>query len=219
MPSEKKLSLTIPAGNVELQADLIIPFEARGLVIFAHGSGSSRFSSRNNFVAAKLRERLFGTLLLDLLTEKEDEFYASRFDISMLTYRLTAVVRFLEKHDTASHLPMAFFGASTGAAAALRSAAVLGQSIRAVVSRGGRPDLALDKLSLVHVPVLLLVGSLDSEVITLNQMALRKIGSSQKELEIISGASHLFEEQGKLERVAALAGDWFEEFVPNPVVA
>ena len=142
----------------------------------------------------------------------------NRFDISLLTNRLTEVVKYLEKYSSASQLPIGFFGASAGAAAALRAAAILQKSVRAVVSRGGRPDLAMDKLAVVNVPVLLIVGSLDTDVITMNQMALPKIGSNQKELEIISGASHLFEEPGKLERVAELAGDWFEEFVPNPVL-
>jgi putative phosphoribosyl transferase len=217
MPAEIKSSLHIPVGDIVLPAELIIPYEARGLVLFVHGSGSSRFSSRNMFVAERLRERLFGTLLFDLLTAKEDEVYSTRFDISLLTQRLTEVTRWVERYSLSKGLPLAYFGASTGAAAALKAAAVFGDKISAIVSRGGRPDLAMDVLPKVNSPVLLIVGSLDSDVITLNQMALKKIGSNQKELEIISGASHLFEEPGKLERVASLAGDWFEEFVTSAV--
>ncbi len=210
--------IKIPTGKVELEGDLIIPYEAKGLIVFSHGSGSSRFSSRNNMVALKLRHRNFGTLLFDLLTEEEDTVYANRFDIPLLTNRLVIVTEWLMKQEFMRGIPIAFFGASTGAASALRAAAELGDKIKAVVSRGGRPDLAADRLADVKVPVLLVVGSLDTDVIPLNQLALRKLGSKEKELEIVPGASHLFEEQGKLEKVADLAGEWYETYVTDKVI-
>lgn len=210
--------IKIPAGKVELEGDLIIPFEAKGLVVFSHGSGSSRFSSRNNMVALKLRHRNFGTLLFDLLTEQEDQVYANRFDIPLLTARLVAVTEWLMKQEYTRGIPISFFGASTGAACALRAAAELKDVINSVVSRGGRPDLAMDRLPDVKAPVLLIVGSLDTDVIPLNQMALRKLGSKDKELEIIPGASHLFEEPGKLEKVADLAAEWYETHVSDKVI-
>jgi pimeloyl-ACP methyl ester carboxylesterase len=211
--------ITIPAGKVELEGEMIIPYEAKGLIIFSHGSGSSRFSSRNNMVAMKLRHHNFGTLLFDLLTEEEDQVYSNRFDISLLTNRLVAATEFLMEHDLTKSIPLSYFGASTGAASALRAAAEIGPKIKAVVSRGGRPDLAMDKLAQVKSPVMLIVGSLDTDVISLNQLALRKLGSAKKELEIIPGASHLFEEPGKLEKVADLAADWYEKFVADKVIA
>ena len=218
MKSPYKSSLTIPAGNVSLEGELVIPFEAKGLIVFAHGSGSGRFSARNNMVASKLRQHLFGTLLFDLLTEREDTQYENRFDIGLLTNRLVQVTHWLKQHEITKSLPVAYFGASTGAASALRAAAELKDHVKAVVSRGGRPDLAMDRLASVNCPVLLIVGSLDTDVITLNQLALRKIGSDDKELEIVPGASHLFEEPGKLEKVADLAIGWYEQFVPDKLL-
>ena len=211
-------TVTIPAGDVYLKGDLEIPFEAKGMIVFAHGSGSGRFSPRNKMVAQKLREKLFATLLFDLLTEEEDRHYANRFDIELLTQRLAAVTNWLMELEIISNLPVAYFGASTGAASALRAASLLGKKVKTVISRGGRPDLAMDKLERVHCPVLLIVGSLDTDVITLNQLALKKIASDDKELEIIPGASHVFEEPGKLEQVAELAINWFEEFVPDKLL-
>lgn len=213
-----KNSVTIPAGEVILQGELVIPYEAKGLIVFAHGSGSGRFSSRNQWVASKLRQHLFATLLFDLLTEDEEKIYSKRFDIGLLSDRLVQVTQWLLKHESAASMPIGFFGASTGAAAALKAASRLGKKVKTVVSRGGRPDLAMDALDRVNCPVLLIVGSLDTEVITLNQLALKKISSDEKQLEIIGGASHLFEEPGKLDKVSELSAEWFESFVPDKII-
>lgn len=185
-----------------------VPSHALGLVIFAHGSGSSRFSGRNNYVAEVLRERGIGTLLFDLLTEAEDRNYENRFDIPLLTRRLGAATRWVRTQTALSTLPLGFFGASTGAAAALQAAAEPSIDIAAVVSRGGRPDLAGDALRAVRPPVLLIVGGHDDVVIDLNREAAARL-QCEWSLEIVPGATHLFEEPGTLEQVAALAADWF----------
>ncbi|MFN5183789.1 MAG: dienelactone hydrolase family protein [Bacteroidota bacterium] len=213
-----KSYISIPSGKVKLEGDLVIPFEAKGLIVFAHGSGSSRFSSRNKMVAEKLQHNLYATLLFDLLTSEENEKYEKRFEISLLTNRLIDVTNWLTKQELTSKLPIGYFGASTGAAAALRAAAEDPNNIKAVVSRGGRPDLAADTLDIVFCPVLLIVGSMDTDVITLNQMALKKIASDEKELKIISGANHLFEEPGKLEKVSEMAVNWFDQYVRDKVL-
>jgi putative phosphoribosyl transferase len=202
--------LEIP--EVTLSADLSVPPEAKGVVIFSHGSGSGRKSARNIFVAETLQKRNLATLLFDLLTEEEDKVYANRFDIPLLTKRLFDVAKWTKEQPFAELLPIGFFGASTGAASALRAAALLDNLVSAVVSRGGRPDLASDLLSKVKAPVLLIVGNLDTEVIRLNQQALQQL-KSPKELKLVDGASHVFEEPGKLEIAAEMAGEWFEKYL------
>jgi len=201
----------IEAGSVVLQGELSIPEAATGFIIFSHGSGSSRHSPRNKAVAACLQEKGFGTLLLDLLTPEEDSMYENRFDIELLTRRLTEATRWLQDTRAASGLPVGYFGASTGAASALKAAA-RNHRIGAVVSRGGRPDLAMDELDNVKAPTLLIVGALDVQVLSLNEIALHAL-TCTKRLEIVPGATHLFEEPGTLDRVAELAADWFEQFL------
>jgi pimeloyl-ACP methyl ester carboxylesterase len=199
-----------------ISADLRIPEDAKGLVIFAHGSGSSRLSSRNRFVAGVLQRAGFATLLLDLLTAREEEIDLQtrhlRFDIDLLARRLVEATEWSGKEPSIRDLPAAYFGASTGAAAALIAAADLPDTIRAVVSRGGRPDLAGPALSRVKAPTLLIVGGDDVPVIELNEQAFNKL-QCEKKLEIVPRATHLFEEPGTLERVAALASSWFGDYV------
>lgn len=196
----------IPADNVMLEGILTFPEKTRAAVIFAHGSGSSRLSPRNRFVAGVLNEAGIGTLLFDLLTRAEDAFAENRFDIDLLTQRLAAATRWLQ--GRAGDLRLGYFGASTGTASALRAAADLGPAIGAVVSRGGRPDLAGGALVQVRAPVLLIVGGEDHAVIKLNREAYRLL-ASEKDLKIVPGATHLFEEPGALEEVARLAAKWF----------
>jgi pimeloyl-ACP methyl ester carboxylesterase len=207
-------SLIIPAGGVELEGDLATPAGARGLVLFAHGSGSSRKSTRNRFVARVLRERGLGTLLFDLLTaaeERQDEIDAHlRFDIPLLAARLGEVTDWMLGHSLSKGLRIGYFGASTGAAAALIAAARRPATIGAVVSRGGRPDLAAGALARVRAPTLLIVGGADPVVLDLNREALEQ-SRGPKSLVVVPGATHLFEEPGALEEVARLAGDWFVE--------
>lgn len=205
-PTEQLVS--IPVDSIALEGALAIPPQAQGVVLFAHGSGSSRHSPRNNFVARVLQSVKLGTLLMDLLTKKEDEVYRTRFDIELLTRRLTEATKWLMHHPQTKELGIGYFGASTGAAAALSAAAVLGEVIGAVVSRGGRPDLAGPFLSRVQAPTLLIVGGLDNSVISLNQQACEQI-KAEKKLVIVPGATHLFEEPGTLEKVADLAAQWF----------
>lgn len=205
----------IEVDEVPLEGMLEMPPRPQGVVLFAHGSGSSRHSPRNNYVARVLREYGFGTLLLDLLTAPEDAHYQTRFDIPLLTHRLRVATRWVARHDPTRHLPIGYFGASTGAAAALQAAAALGDGIKAVVSRGGRPDLAgSHELAQVKSPTLLLVGGLDGEVIRLNREACEWL-SCTKELSIIPGATHLFEEPGTLEEVARQATDWFKRHLKS----
>jgi pimeloyl-ACP methyl ester carboxylesterase len=200
--------LQIPINHLQLEGDLVIPEKPKGLVIFSHGSGSSRLSPRNRMVAETLRESGFGTLLFDLLTREEDEIYATRFNIELLTERLIKVTQWVQERGSVEGLPLGYFGASTGAASALIAAAQLGEGIKAVVSRGGRPDLAMPWLEHVRAATLLIVGGYDSIVIELNQQAFGKLGCV-KALQIVPGASHLFEEPGKLEQVEKLASHWF----------
>jgi len=201
--------VSIPADGVELEGALEASTRPRGVVVFAHGSGSSRMSPRNRYVAIALRASGFATLLLDLLTEREDLAYENRFDIALLTERLQAAVRWAGSHPLVANLPIGLFGASTGAAAALEVAGALGPRIGAVVSRGGRPDLASPlALKRVKAPTLLIVGGEDSGVIELNESAYERLGCV-KQLTIVPGATHLFEEPGTLEQVAGLARDWF----------
>lgn len=195
-----------------LRGTLTVPSEPLGIVVFAHGSGSSRHSPRNRFVARELNEARLGTLLIDLLTADEEFDQVNVFDIELLAQRLAAVINWLRTNPSTSTLRIGLFGASTGAAAALATAAHLGRTIAAVVSRGGRPDLAGDLLTHVVAPTLLIVGGHDEEVLELNGQA-QEMLSGNSQLEIVPGATHLFEEPGALERVAALARDWFTRFL------
>ena len=202
--------VTIWSGSIELEGALELPDDANGVVLFAHGSGSSRHSPRNNLVARQLREHGLGTLLLDLLTPDEDSDPRKRFDIELLAERLAAAREWLRDEPRTTNHHVGLFGASTGAAAALQVAARLGHDIAAVVSRGGRPDLAGDAaLNTVTAPTLLIVGGDDGTVIDMNRAAFDQLVRCEKELLIVPGATHLFEEPGKMEQVASLATDWF----------
>ncbi|HZE71794.1 MAG TPA: dienelactone hydrolase family protein [Pyrinomonadaceae bacterium] len=202
----------IPSAHAMLEGELIVPAAASGIVLFAHGSGSSRHSPRNQFVARTIREAGFGTLLFDLLTKEEEAVdlitRKLRFDIGLLADRLVDVTKWIQKQPGTAHLRVGYFGSSTGAGAALVAAAALGEEIGAVVSRGGRPDLAGEALSRVKSPTLLIVGELDYPVIKMNEEAYHRL-RCEKELKIVPGASHLFEEPGTLEEAARLAADWF----------
>ena len=204
----------IPVNGIELEGALVIPTNAQGVVLFAHGSGSSRHSPRNNFVAQVLHSAGMGTLLIDLLTAREDANYETRFDIDLLTWRLERATQWLMDQPQTKSLQVGYFGASTGAAAALQAAATFGSSIGAVVSRGGRPDLAMSALDGVQSPTLLIVGGLDDIVIDLNREAYGKL-RVEKHLAIVPGATHLFEEPGTLQEVARLAADWFKTHLGN----
>jgi len=204
----------IPVGSVRLEGDLTVPPRAPGVVLFAHGSGSSRHSARNRYVAKSLQARGCATLLLDLLTpdeERIDERTAQlRFDINLLADRLVGAIDWLARQPETSHLPVGLFGASTGGGAALVAAARRPANVAAVVSRGGRPDLAGTALPLVAAPTLLIVGGFDRQVIRLNRDAMAEM-RAEVVLELVPGATHLFEEPGALEAVAALAGGWFAQ--------
>jgi len=205
-------SVRVPAGWVELAGDLVIPAGAPALVIFAHGSGSSRFSPRNRFVAGVLNQAGFATLLFDLLTPAEEDLDRSsgqlRFDIPLLAARLEAATAWARQEPELAGLRVGYFGASTGAAAALIAGANRPEDVGAIVSRGGRPDLAADYLDRVRAPTLLIVGGNDPVVLDLNRQALQRLRCEAR-LEVIPGAGHLFEEPGAMERVAELARDWF----------
>ena len=205
-------TMQIPVDSTRLEGSLAIPGQSKGLVIFAHGSGSSRFSPRNNYVAQVLRQAGIGTLLMDLLTQQEDSAYETRFNIDLLTERLLLATRWVQEQPRTKDLKIGYFGASTGAAAALKAAAIEGSKIGAVVSRGGRPDLAGEALTRVQAPTLLIVGGRDTVVLQLNREALAKL-KGKKELVIIPGATHLFEEPGALEEVARLATEWFKQYL------
>jgi dienelactone hydrolase len=210
--TEHAFPVQVPVNHVQLDGDLIIPEHAHGLVIFAHGSGSSRHSSRNRYVATELRRAGLATMLMDLLTPREEQIDARtahlRFDINLLADRLVAAAEYLAVDPRTMNYPIGLFGASTGGGAALVAAARKPQLIHAVVSRGGRPDLAEDALPRVQCPVLLFVGGEDEQVIELNRSAMRRM-RTEVELAIIPGATHLFEEEGALEQVAHLAADFF----------
>jgi pimeloyl-ACP methyl ester carboxylesterase len=211
----KTRTVLIPADGVSLTGDVVLPASARGMVIFAHGSGSSRTSTRNRHVASVLNGGGFGTLLFDLLTPNEEMVDAStghlRFDIGLLARRLVGAIDWSAQQPTAS-LPLGLFGASTGAAAALEAAVSRADRVTAVVSRGGRPDLAPDALARVKAPTLLIVGGDDTEVIQLNQSALDRL-QCRREMVLVPGATHLFEEPGALDEVARLALGWFDQFL------
>jgi putative phosphoribosyl transferase len=207
-----KFETLVRANGIELEGTLEVPLQAQGIVLFAHGSGSSRFSPRNNFVAEVLRRHNLATLLIDLLTPTEDQHYETRFDIELLTQRLAAVARWITKESEVRDLPLGLFGASTGAASALRLAARLEQGVAAVVSRGGRPDLAMEFLPHVSAPTLLIVGGDDNVVLELNRQAYEELRCEKKPT-IIPGATHLFEEPGALEAVADKAAEWFTRYL------
>jgi putative phosphoribosyl transferase len=204
--------VTIPSGTAELKGNLEIPADAGAIVLFAHGSGSSRFSPRNTYVADLLNKRGMATLLIDLLTAEEeavDEYTGQyRFDVNMLAQRLVDSTGWLKTRPDTKSLSAGYFGASTGAAAALIAAAKLPAEVKAVVSRGGRPDLAGASLGRVQAPTLLIVGGDDTEVLELNRQALKAL-HAEKQLEVVPGATHLFEEPGTLLQAAELAIDWF----------
>ena len=200
---------SVAIGPLRLAGDLQVPADAAALILFAHGSGSSRLSPRNRAVAAALNRRGMATLLFDLLTPDEEADRANVFDIPLLAERLVAAVQWIDGQKALARLPLGLFGASTGAAAALVAASQLKTRVGAVVSRGGRPDLAAGALDQVTAPTLLIVGGFDDVVIELNQQAYARL-RAEKALKIVPGATHLFPEPGALERVMALAGDWFE---------
>jgi putative phosphoribosyl transferase len=212
MERPEEQSVQIAANGAQLHGDLALPADATGVVLFAHGSGSSRHSPRNRRVARGLQEGRFATLLIDLLTEAEEQIddvtRHLRFDIGLLAGRLAGALAWLAERPETRDLPLGLFGASTGAAAALLTAADHPERVSAVVSRGGRPDLAGDALAVVRAPTLLIVGGLDWRVIELNEQAKRSM-SAEVRLEIVPGATHLFEEPGTLERVTEAARDWF----------
>ena len=207
-------SVTVEAGDAAVAGDLAVPGQPAGMVLFAHGSGSSRHSPRNRAVARGLQAAGLGTLLFDLLTPEEERIDSEtaefRFDIGLLTRRLAGAIDWLAGVPQVSGLPVGLFGASTGAAAALAAAAARAGRVGAVVSRGGRPDLAGPSLGQVRAPVLLIVGGLDTQVLELNEAARRRL-RARSELRVVPGASHLFEEPGALDQVTALAADWFRE--------
>ena len=213
--------VSIRAGAAVVNADLAVPDDARGLVLFAHGSGSSRFSRRNRAVAAALQAAGFATLLVDLLTPREEaedaETGRHRFDISLLASRVAAATDWVADYPRTQSLPIGYFGASTGAAAALLAAARRPERVQAVVSRGGRPDLAGAPLRRVRAPTLLIVGGNDPEVLQLNRLAQRELGS-QSALTVVPGATHLFEEPGALDAVIAAAIEWFDEHLTGAPV-
>ena len=211
--------VVIGVGDITLSGELAVPANAAGIVVFAHGSGSSRFSPRNQRVAEYLQRGGLGTLLFDLLTADEEAIDEStaqyRFDIPMLGVRLTGAIDWLESDDVVRSLSIGCFGASTGAAGALIAAANRPDHVRAVVSRGGRPDLAGPALARVSAPTLLIVGGDDVLVIGMNQTAMEQLAAPTKRLEIVPGATHLFEEPGTLERVCELALDWFNHYLTS----
>ncbi len=214
----KECPIRITLGNVTLEGSLCIPEKAQSIVLFAHGSGSSRLSPRNQFVARELRQAGLGTLLFDLLTKAEEDVDLNtaqfRFNIPLLSDRLAETTDWLAELVGPERFKIGYFGASTGAAAAIVAAAEKPDRVRAIVSRGGRPDLAEDALTLVKAPILLIVGGFDTSVIAMNQDALSRL-KVEKKMEIIPRATHLFEEPGALEQVARLAIGWFNKYL-NP---
>lgn len=210
--------VAVETGDAQLAGTLTVPEQAGGIVLFAHGSGSSRFSPRNQFVARTLHEGGLATLLFDLLSAAEnvidEQTRELRFDIALLSRRLVGAIDWLNSQQGFGDLPLGLFGASTGSAAALNAAAVRRERVKAVVSRGGRPDLA-SQLELVRAPTLLIVGGHDEPVITLNREAAARLPAEHR-LEIVPGATHLFEEPGTLEAVAELACGWFQRYLRAP---
>ena len=222
--NNQECGISVTTGSVTLKGNLGVPEGAKGVVLFAHGSGSSRHSPRNRYVAQVLRQRQLATLLIDLLTQSEEAIDRRtrhlRFDIGLLAPRLIDTTEWLNQHPATRNLKVGYFGASTGSAAALVAAAERPNAVSAIVSRGGRPDLAGSALSRVRAPTLLIVGGNDIPVIGMNREALAQL-RTEKQLEIIPGATHLFEEPGALEKVAELASQWFNRYLttadqPNP---
>lgn len=207
----------IEVDNEALDGILAVPHNAKGIVIFSHGSGSGRFSPRNKMVAERLHDEQIGTLLLDLLTTAEDRVYTNRFDIALLAHRLVGVTHWLEQFEACDGCAMGFFGASTGAASALKASTYLPQ-LKAIVSRGGRPEMAADILNKVQSPTLFIVGSRDEDVCRLNEQSYGNL-TCEKKFEVIDGASHLFEEDGKMNRVIELASAWFNKYLKGVAVA
>lgn len=211
-------TVTISVQGADLKGDMVVPPGARGMVLFAHGSGSSRLSPRNRFVAEALNQRGLATLLIDLLTSSEERVDDAggelRFDIPFLARRLDSIANWLRSRTETGDRPLGYFGASTGAAAALLAAAARPRDVFAVVSRGGRPDLAVEVLARVRAPTLLIVGGDDREIVAMNEVA-ASLMTTECRLELVPGATHLFEEPGALEAVARLAGDWFLEHLPG----
>lgn len=211
MTSKVSTLESIAAGQMQVEAKLELPMDAKCIVLFAHGSGSSRHSKRNTYVARVLQQHGIGTVMMDLLTPEEDAHYPNRFDIPLLTHRLIAATSWVKSDPRTEHLPIGYFGASTGVAAALQAAASYGDEIGAIVSRGGRPDVAgFSTLENVKSPTLLIVGSFDEDVLKLNQDALAFMRCT-KALSTIPEATHLFTEPGALEEVAKQAASWFEK--------
>lgn len=207
---KKNIKIMIAESTV-IEGELVIPESAKGLVLFAHGSGSSRFSPRNNYVAQILQKGNLATFLVDLLTKAEDQTYQTRFDIDLLSERLIMITGWLKEQEETKNLEIGYFGASTGAAAAVKAAAKEKNNISAIVSRGGRVDLAGDELPEIEAPILLIVGENDDFVVEANEAALKEINCT-KQLSIIPNASHLFEEPGTLEEVARQSTQWFLKF-------
>jgi putative phosphoribosyl transferase len=215
--SRNSSEIRIPIDSITLEGNLVIPEGTKGIVVFAHGSGSSRHSSRNKYVAQELQKEGLGTLLFDLLTSEEERIDIVtahlRFDIDLLAGRLVDVTNWLLNNPETENLNIGYFGASTGAAAALIAAREHSNVVKAVVSRGGRPDLAEKALPDVKAPTLLIVGGEDFQVIDMNQWAFDRLTVKEKQLKIIPGATHLFEEPGTLEEAADLAGEWFKKYL------
>ena len=215
---ESKISVNIPLADISLNAFLYLPQRPVAIVIFSHGTGSSRLSSRNNYVAEILYRNNMAAILADLLLPKEAAAIQNRFNISLLTERLKGITKWAVQYPNLKNLPISYFGASTGAASAINAAADLGDQIKAVVSRGGRPDLATENaLQSIKCPTLLIIGSLDREVIKLNRKAFQKMKCT-KHIEIVHGASHLLQEPGKLYDVSQLAEDWFEKYLAESFI-
>ncbi|NNK75316.1 MAG: alpha/beta hydrolase [Maribacter sp.] len=212
MIKEEYIPIEIKLDGLSLKGNLSIPENAIGMVIFSHGSGSSRLSPRNNYVAKVLNEKGLATLLFDLLTEDEDRIYENRFNIDLITMRLIDVTQWVQNQKESKEFVIGYFGASTGAASALRAAAFYKNDIGAVVSRGGRPDLIMQELNKVTAPTLLIVGGWDHQVIQLNEKAYSELKCPRK-LEVVPEASHLFEEPGKLQQVADMAAAWFNKWL------
>jgi len=211
-----KKAINIPLENIILEGDLSIPQEAKSIIIFAHGSGSSRHSTRNIYVADTLNQEGFGTLLFDLLTQEEDTVYKNRFNIFLLAKRLKLVTEWLLNNKKNNNFKIGYFGASTGAAAAVYAACELGGTISVIVSRGGRVDMVKHYLRKLYIPTLLIVGENDSDIIELNKISYDLI-KGEKELSIVSNAGHLFEEPGTLEKVAELATNWFKKYLKGKI--
>lgn len=211
---DQKFNVVIQTDGAVLEGVLRVPHYPKGVVLFAHGSGSGRHSPRNNYVAGVLRKARIASLLFDLLTEEEDQLYQNRFNTELLTERLIQVTNWVKKQPAFKKLKIGYFGASTGAAAALIAAARIGKEIGAVVSRGGRPDLAVDEIEKVKTPVLLIVGENDPDSLEFNQAAYQLLNTTKK-MVVIPNATHLFEEKGTLEEAAQLASTWFKKYLTH----